>query len=70
MLEFAVVFGIVWTAWVNGSLYMELHGRQDGRTRLFVFVQMAILTLLAVFTSDATAEPGPPFALTYAPSSR
>ena len=41
---------MIWIAWVNGSLYIELHGRQDGRTRLFVFVQMAILALLAVFT--------------------
>ncbi len=65
-LEFAVLFGMVWTAWVNGSLYIELHGRQDGRTRLFVFVQMAILTLLAVFTADAAGDAGAPFALTYA----
>src|SRR3954464_11064901 len=51
VLEFAIVFGMIWTAWVNGSLYVELHGRHDGGTRLFVFVQMAILALLAVFTS-------------------
>ena len=31
--DFAVVFGLIWTAWVNGSLYLELHGREDGRTR-------------------------------------
>ena len=58
IVEFAVVFGMIWTAWVNGSLYIELHGRQDGRTRLFVFVQMAILTLLAVFTADAAGDAG------------
>src|SRR4051794_8032312 len=66
VLEFAIVFGMVWTAWVNGSLYVELHGRQDGRTRLFVFIQMAILAVLAVFTSDATTDDGGRFALTYA----
>ena len=66
IVEFAVLFGMIWTAWVNGSLYIELHGRQDGRTRLFVFVQMAILTLLAVFTADAAGDAGAPFALTYA----
>ena len=64
--EFAIVFGMVWIAWINGSLYVELHGRQDGRTRLFVFVQMAILALLAVFTGGATTDDGAAFAITYA----
>src|SRR6185369_18026957 len=32
--EFAVVFAMLWIAWINGSLYIELHGREDGRTRL------------------------------------
>ena len=57
---------MVWTAWTNGSLYVELHGRQDGRTRLFVFVQMAILALLAVFTAGAATDDGGAFAITYA----
>src|SRR6476619_7021417 len=66
IFEFAVLFGMIWTAWVNGSLYVELHGRQDGRTRLFVFVQMAILALVAVFIADAAGATGSAFALTYA----
>jgi low temperature requirement protein LtrA len=57
---------MIWLAWVNGSLYVELHGRQDGRTRFFVFVQMAILVLLAVFTGGAAADDGRAFAITYA----
>jgi low temperature requirement protein LtrA len=28
--EFAIIFAMVWIAWTNGSLYVELHGRQDG----------------------------------------
>jgi low temperature requirement protein LtrA len=64
--EFAVVFALIWTAWVNGSLYLELHGREDGRTRNIVFVQMGVLVLLAVFTADATGEGGRGFALVYA----
>src|SRR3954452_1380062 len=64
--EFAVVFALIWIAWINGSLYVELHGRQDGRTRLFTFVQMAILVLLAVFTGTAAGDGGRNFALTYA----
>ena len=65
-LEFAVIFSLIWVAWVNGSLYVELHGRDDGRTRTLVFLQMAILVLLAVFTADAAGDTGRPFALVYA----
>jgi hypothetical protein len=41
LAEFAVVFTLIWIAWINGSLYLELHGRQDGRTRSIVFAQRA-----------------------------
>ena len=57
---------MIWIAWINGSLYVELHGQQDGRTRFFVFVQMAILVLLAVFTANAAGSDGGAFAITYA----
>jgi len=33
LIEFAVVFAMIWLAWINGSLYLEFHGRDDGRTR-------------------------------------
>jgi low temperature requirement protein LtrA len=66
VVEFAVVFALIWIAWINGSLYLELHGRQDGRTRSIVFVQMGILVLLAVFTADATDGSGRSFAVVYA----
>jgi len=64
--EFAIVFGMIWFAWFNGSLYIELHGREDGRTRLSVFVQMGVLALLAVFTAEAPGATGSQFALVYA----
>jgi len=64
-LEFAVIFGLIWIAWLNGSLYHEVHGQRDGRTRVFVFIQMAILALLAIFTADAAGETGTAFALIY-----
>jgi len=64
LAEFAVVFALIWIAWINGSLYLELHGRQDGRTRSLVFAQMGILVLLAVFTADAAGGWG--FAVVYA----
>ncbi len=67
VVEFAVVFGLIWIAWVNGTLYLELHGREDGRTRLAVFVQMGILALLAVFAGIAAEDlGGARFALAYA----
>jgi len=65
-VEFAIVFAMLWFAWFNGSLYVELHGREDGRTRLLVFVQMGVLALLAVFTGEAAGATGPQFALVYA----
>jgi low temperature requirement protein LtrA len=64
--EFAVIFGMIWFAWFNGSLYIELHGREDGRTRLSVFLQMGVLALLAVFTAEAAGETGTAFAIVYA----
>ena len=64
--EFAIVFSLIWIAWVNGSLYIEIHGRDDGRTRIIVFTQMGVLALLAVFTADAANGSGPAFAIAYA----
>jgi low temperature requirement protein LtrA len=64
--EFTVVFALIWIAWINGSLYLELHGREDGRTRSVVFVQMGILVLLAVFTAEAADGGGGGFAVVYA----
>ncbi|MBT8197995.1 MAG: low temperature requirement protein A [Acidimicrobiia bacterium] len=63
--EFAAVFGLIWLAWLNGTTYYELHGREEGRTRTFVFIQMLLLALLAVFTGDATGDTGAQFAIVY-----
>jgi low temperature requirement protein LtrA len=64
--EFAIVFALIWVGWINGTLYLELHGRDDGRTRAVVFVQMGMLVLLAVFTAEAAGDTGRGFALSYA----
>jgi len=66
LLEFVVIFSMIVVAWVNGSFYLELHGREDGRTRALVFVQMGILAVLAVYTGSAGHEGGQPFAIVYA----
>jgi low temperature requirement protein LtrA len=64
--EFAAVFGLIWLAWLNGTLYYEIHGREEGRTRFYVFIQMLLLGLLAVFTADAAGKSGATFAAIYA----
>ena len=65
-LDFAVVFGLVWIGWFNGAQFHELHGREDGRNRSFIFLQMGILTVLAVFAAHAATTDGEQFAVTYA----
>src|ERR1700694_1665915 len=64
-VEFAIIFGLIWFAWINGSLYVELHGDEDGRTRNIVFVQMCILALLAVFTAEAADRDSTAFSVLY-----
>src|SRR5713101_3292005 len=66
LFEFAVVFSLTWIAWANGSLYLELHGQSDGRTRTYVFLQIGILAILAVFAADASGGGGG-FAIAYTP---
>jgi low temperature requirement protein LtrA len=66
VLDFAVVFGLIWIGWFNGAQFHELHGREDGRNRSFIFLQMGILTVLAVFAGHAASTDGEQFALTYA----
>lgn len=65
-VAFAIVFALTWIAWTNGSLYLELHGREDGRTRAAVFIQMGLLALVAVFAATAAGAGGAAFALAFA----
>jgi len=64
LFEFAVIFSLTWIAWANGSLYLELHGRLDGRTRTYFFLQIGILAILAVYAADASGGGGG-FAIAY-----
>ncbi len=56
--DFVLVFTLIWIAWINGTLYHELHGGEDGRSRGYIFVQMALLVVLSVFTDHATTDTG------------
>jgi len=51
--RFAVVFGLIWLAWINGAVYHDLHGRAEGLTRTYVFLQMSVLALLAGWGSGS-----------------
>jgi low temperature requirement protein LtrA len=42
LFEFTAVFSLTWIVWANGSLYLELHGRPDGRIRTYFFLQIGI----------------------------
>ncbi|HET9258679.1 MAG TPA: low temperature requirement protein A [Acidimicrobiia bacterium] len=65
ILDFSIVFGLIWFAWFNGTFWHELHARADGRSRNYIFLQMGLLALLAVFAGEATGATGAAFAYTY-----
>ncbi|MEO0600065.1 MAG: low temperature requirement protein A [Myxococcota bacterium] len=60
------LFLLLWLAWVNGTLYHELHGNNDVRTRVFTFLQMTAVAGMAVFAHDAFGEGAAGFALSVA----
>ncbi len=66
VLGFGFLFVIVWVAWINGSLYHELHGNNDIRTRVFTFLQMFTVAAMAVFAHGALGESSVGFALSFA----
>jgi low temperature requirement protein LtrA len=61
--EFAVVFTLVWIAWLNGSLHHELHGREDARARSTFLLQILLLAALGAFIPEADGRRGAAFAL-------
>ena len=64
--RFAFLFVIVWWAWFNGSIYHDLHGNNDIRTRIFTFLQMGCVAAMAVFAHNAMGEGSAGFAFSYA----
>ena len=63
---FVFLFLIVWLAWLNGTLYHDLHGNNDIRTRVFTFAQMFTVASMAVFAHHALGESSVGFALSFA----
>lgn len=63
---FVFLFFAVWWAWFNGTIYHDIHGNNDIRTRVFTFLQMFCVAAMAVFAHNATDEGAIGFALSYA----
>ena len=61
--EFAVVFTLVWIAWLNGSLHHELHGREDARARSTFLLQILVLAAMGAFIPEAAGRRGAAFAI-------
>lgn len=66
LLRFAFLFVIVWWAWLNGTIYHDIHGNNDIRTRVFTFLQMVTVAAMAIFAHDAFGETSAGFAISYA----
>jgi low temperature requirement protein LtrA len=61
--EFAVVFTLVWIAWLNGSLHHELHGHDDARARSTFLLQILVLAAMGAFIPQAGGARGAAFAI-------
>jgi len=61
--EFAVVFTLVWIAWINGSLHHELHGHDDARGRSTFLLQILVLAAMGAFIPGAGGARGAAFAV-------
>jgi low temperature requirement protein LtrA len=61
--EFAVVFTLVWIAWINGSLHHELHGHDDARARSTFLLQILVLVAMGAFIPQAGGARGAAFAI-------
>ncbi len=66
ILEAAFLFVLVWIAWINGTMYHDLHGQNDIRTRVFTFAQMFTVAAMAVFAHSAFGEGAAGFGLAFA----
>jgi len=62
---FVFLFTIVWWAWVNGTVYHELHGNNDMRTRVFTFLQMFSVIGMAIFAHNAFTDGTFGFAISF-----
>jgi low temperature requirement protein LtrA len=62
---FAFLFYAVWTSWINGTFYYDLHGTNDISVRIFTFAQMLTVAVMAVFAGDVPGAGAGGFAIAY-----
>jgi low temperature requirement protein LtrA len=63
---FVVLFYAVWSSWINGTLYYDLHGTDDVSVRVFTFAQMLTVALMGVYVGDVPGNGSTGFAVAYA----
>ena len=63
---FVFLFYAVWSSWLNGTLYHDLHTTDDLSVRVFTFGQMLSVAVMAAFIGDVPGEGSAGFALAYA----
>src|SRR3546814_4346518 len=63
---YVFLFYAVWSSWLNGTLYHDLHTTNDISVRVFTFAQMLAVSVMAVFIGDIPGEGSTGFALAYA----
>ena len=63
---FVFLFYAVWSSWLNGTLYYDLHGTNDVSVRVFTFLQMLAVAVMAVFVGTVPGDGAHGFALGFA----
>jgi low temperature requirement protein LtrA len=63
---FVFLFYAVWSSWLNGTLYYDLHTTNDVSVRIFTFAQMLAVAVMAVFIGNVPGDGTGGFALAYA----
>jgi len=63
---FVFLFYAVWSSWINGTLYYDLHATNDVSVRVFTFLQMLAVAVMAVFVGDVPGDGARGFALGFA----
>ena len=63
---FVFLFYAVWSSWINGTLYHDLHGTNDVSVRVFTFTQMLAVAVMGAFIGDVPGAGSRGFALAYA----
>jgi low temperature requirement protein LtrA len=66
---FVFIFYAIWSSWVNGTLYHDLHTTNDVSVRVFTFAQMLAVALMAVHVARVPGDGSGGFAIAYAASS-